>query len=115
MRSDAYENMHYCLLVLAQLEGVAGQGGTVGNSDIARYTGLSRQTVNKIMDKALDWGYCSVQLVLWRKNDGQGNPVYAKRYSIGKLWVGMYQQMWASRFRDRQVLALSRSRKGVGK
>jgi hypothetical protein len=105
VRSDAYENMHYCLLVLAQLEDVAGQGGTVGNSDIARYTKLSRQTVNKLMDKALGRGYCSVQLVLWRKNDGQGNPVYAKRYSVGKLWADMYRQMWASRFKYRQVLA----------
>lgn len=112
MRVDAYENMHYCLLTLAQLEDVAGQGATVGNSDIARYTGLSRQTVNKLMDKALDWGYCSVKLVLWRKDDGQGNPVYAKRYSIGKLWSDTYRKMWAFRFRNRQVLALRRNRRG---
>jgi len=103
MRGDAYENMNYCLLVLAQLEDMGEfDGRGVGNSDIARFTRLSRQTVNKLMERAADYGYCSYRLVVWRQDDGAGSVVYAKRYSIQSLWSDTYRPFWAARFRNRR-------------
>lgn len=93
--------MSYCLLVLAQLEDVGGGwGGEVGNSDIAHYTRLSRQTVNECMKAAEERGYCSVKKVVWRKNDGAGNIVYAKRYGVTSLWNDTYRHFWAAKLRN---------------
>lgn len=95
--------MGYCLLVLAQLEDVEACSGGVGNTDISRYTKLSRQTVNSVMADAHRRGYCSIREIMWRKNDGAGLPIYAKRYSVTSLWNDTYRHYWAARFRKGQV------------
>jgi predicted DNA-binding protein (UPF0251 family) len=76
MRSDRKLHLYRAVLTLAQLVRMkANDSGGVGNSEIAQYVGVSRQTVNKVMQEAATRGYVNISLVTWRPG------VMAKRYT----------------------------------
>jgi alpha-D-ribose 1-methylphosphonate 5-triphosphate synthase subunit PhnG len=84
MRTDKYRNIHRCVLAVYDLESDGRAGGT-GNSAIARRTGLTRATVNRLMKEAQTLGYVSVKQVDWRQPN-----VVAKRYAVRSAWITRY-------------------------
>lgn len=61
----------------------------LGNTDIAKHLGVSRQAANSIMMDAERYGYVSVEIIQWRKN------ATAKRYTAGR-YASLLANRWST-------------------